>query len=157
MERWDLFNAKQNGTATDTAPKESPVTNGHRPTSPEVQSPSERPRKREADSAELSETTETPQPKKKRKSAGVDADAAFAARLQAEENMLARPTRGGSSRKAAPAKKKSPKKKKMKNRVSGEDDSDLDGSGVEKPKPKRTGGFHVSLGISYLIKSLTWA
>lgn len=146
MERWDISNAKQNGTAADTTPPtEAPVTNGHKVTPPPTQSPSKSPAKREAESDEISETVETPQPKKKRKSAGVDADAAFAAKLQAEENMLARPTRGGASRKSAAVKKKSPKKKKKtKNKVSGEDDSDLDGSGSEMPKPKRTGGFHVS-------------
>lgn len=151
MERWDMFNAKLNRANTEkvntetVALVETPVTNGHtKKATPPTQSPSRSPAKREAESEDLSELATSPPPKKKQKAVAVDADAAFAAKLQAEENMLARPTRGGSSRKAAPTKKKTPKKKKTKNKVSGEDDSDLE-TGSEKPKPKRTGGFHVSI------------
>ena len=79
--------------------------------------------------------------KKKRKELSVDADAALAARLQAEEDKRVRPTRGGSSRKAAPAKKKTPKKKTAA-RVRGSDESDVDDSLTEK-KPSNT-GFNVS-------------
>jgi hypothetical protein len=81
-------------------------------------------------------------PKKKRKEPTVDADAVYAARLQAEEDKRARPTRGGNSRKAAPIKKKTPKKKTAA-RVRGSDDSDVEDSPTEK-KPKNT-GFNVSI------------
>ena len=111
----------------------APQTNGHH-------SPSSSPAKREADSDEASDVVDTPQPRKKQK-ATVDADAAFAARLQAEEDKRARPTRGGANRKAAPVKKK--KKKKTKERITGSDDSDIDGEEINE-KPKRETGFHVS-------------
>jgi hypothetical protein len=56
---------------------------------------------------------------------------------------MARPTRGGSTRKTAPAKKK---KKTKKDRITASDDSDLDDD--DKPaKPKRKTGFHVRLGL----------
>lgn len=98
------------------------------------------PTKREADSDEVSDVVDTPPPKKKLK-ATVDADAAFAAKLQAEEDKMARPTRGGASRKAAPTKKK---KKPKKERITASDDSEIDTSEKES-KPKRDTGFHVSL------------
>lgn len=75
----------------------------------------------------------------------MDADALYAARLQAEENLRARPTRGGIVRKSAPVKKKkSPTKAKTSKKVKAEDDSDLEGSDGEKKEVNRTGGFHVS-------------
>jgi upstream activation factor subunit UAF30 len=52
---------------------------------------------------------------------------------------MARPTRGGASRKAAPAKKKKTPKKKTAARVTGSDDSEVE----EGEKPKKTTGFHV--------------
>ena len=76
-----------------------------------------------------------------------DSDAAFAAKLQAQENGRIRSTRGGGPKKAVSAKKKSPKKKKKTSaKVKAEDDSDLDGSGsdVKERKVNRSGGFHVS-------------
>lgn len=98
------------------------------------------------DEDDLSDVPDTPPPRKKRKAEPLDADAAFAAKLQAEENIRARPTRGGANRKdlMAKKKKKSPKKKTA-NKVKAEDDSDIDGSGseVEGKKPIRSGGFHV--------------
>ena len=85
-------------------------------------------------------------PKKKRK-ASVDADAAYAARLQAEEDARARPTRGGATRKAGPTKKK---KKVKKERVTGSDDSEIDDE--DKPqKPKRETGFHVRHPVRFTI------
>ena len=76
----------------------------------------------------------------------MDDDAAFAARLQAEENSRARPTRGGVNKKAIPAKKKKrTPKKKGSEKIKPEDDSDLEGSGDEAADKKvnRNGGFHV--------------
>lgn len=115
-----------------------PKTNGvHKPAPP---SSTSSPAKREAASEDLSDVVDTLPPKKKRK-ASIDADAAFAAKLQAEEERLARPTRGGANRKAAPVKRK---RKAKKERVTGSDDSDLDEDGSKPQKPKKETGFHVS-------------
>ena len=104
--------------------------------------------KREArDDDVLQDTPASPSPKKKRKAAPVDDDAAFAARLQAEENGRARATRGGVNKKQTSVKKKKKApKKKTSDKVKGEDDSDLEGSGSEAAEKKvnRNGGFHVS-------------
>ena len=138
-ERFDLANAKRSAETTvvpsveQVEPAEpAPQTNGHH-------SPSSSPSKREAESDETSDLVDTSPPKKKQKST-VDADAALAAKLQAEEDKLTRPRRGGVNRKAAPAKKK--KKKKTKEKVTGSDDSEIDGEEKEQ-KPKRETGFHV--------------
>lgn len=156
MTRFDKFVAENNP---------APQTNGHAATtngqsskaSPEPRkvsseptqepspslSPSNKVRKRESDESDLSDA-----PKKKRKSAPVDKDAAFAAKLQAEENGRARATRGGVNKKPTPARRKADKKTKKKtaHKVKAEDDSDLDGSGSEvaEKKVNRSGGFHVS-------------
>lgn len=138
----------------------APATNGHAdnqrnsepsatPISPALSSP----QKRDADLDELSDVADKSPPKKKRKAGStVDADAAYAAKLQAEENLRARPTRGGSTRKAAPAKKKkSTAKSKTAKKVKAEDDSDVDGSEASgKKEVNRTGGFHVRLFL-YLL------
>ena len=80
-----------------------------------------------------------------------DDDAAFAARLQAQENSLARSTRGNGSTKrrnvVSKAASKKSKKTKSARKIKDEDDSDAEtGSGAEKKEVKRTGGFHVSTG-----------
>jgi len=95
---------------------------------------------------------DSPAPKKKAKKskpAAEETDAQIAARLQAEFDgqTNARATRGGGRTKKAPLKKGSVVKKKKKSsaKVTGEDDSDLEGgSGSEKPEKERKGGFHVS-------------
>ena len=148
MRRFDRFNAAQNGSAEDPVPSvEAPATNGTGAHSPDGISNKRSP---DEDSA-LSELDDSP-PKKKQKKArkevsAEDEDAAFAAKLQAEENMRsrARSTRGGNTKKKAPLpKKKKEKKKKSSNRVKDEDDSDIaSGSGAEKKSPSRKGGFHV--------------
>lgn len=149
MQRFDLYMSKKEEEEASTPSEDAiPTTervngNGHysrtQETTPSsVSSPA---RKREADSV-LSEDMET---KKRRPEYNVDADAEFAAKLQAEENKRARPTRGSTTRKAAPSKKKS-KSKTTTKRVRAEDDSDLD-SGSEtgaKKEVNRSGGFHVS-------------
>ncbi|KAL8798277.1 MAG: hypothetical protein Q9182_006807 [Xanthomendoza sp. 2 TL-2023] len=91
---------------------------------------------------ESSEAVDVAPPKKKRKRTPVDDDAAFAAKLQAEENIRARPTRGGGPKKAVPIKKKKTPKKKTADRVEAADDSDMDSEAAEK-KVNRSGGFHV--------------
>lgn len=98
------------------------------------------------DESQLSSLESSPPPKKKPKASRSteDSDAAFAARLQAEENRAGRATRGAATgkRKAAPAKKvKKEKKKKSKARVGSDEDSDVEGG--EKKEVKRNGGFHV--------------
>jgi len=92
----------------------------------------------------FSEVADSPSPKKKHKKnmSVEDADAAYAARLQAEENSRARSTRGGGT-KRKPVVKKENKKRKSKNRVGSDDDSDAEGS--PKKEVNRNSGFHVSL------------
>ncbi|KAL8826168.1 MAG: hypothetical protein Q9170_007507 [Blastenia crenularia] len=134
----------------------SPQTNGHvEEIKPEPSEPPKviqpqnslteesSPKKESAEVEEYSDVVDAAQPKKKRKRSPVDEDAAFAAKLQAEENGRARSTRGGGPKKAAPVKKKKTPKKKTADRVDAADDSDLDSEPAEK-KINRSGGFHVS-------------
>lgn len=156
MARFDKFVAEQNAV---------PLTNGHstlvKAEPSEVTEPAPQPapksnqkRKSESqdceDESELSNVPVTPTPKKKRKPEPVmDDDAVFAARLQAEENSRARPTRGGANRKNVVVKKKKAPKKKTSDKVKAEDDSDLDGTGTgEEKKVNRSGGFHVQPSVS---------
>ncbi|MCJ1281926.1 hypothetical protein MMC26_001249 [Xylographa opegraphella] len=110
----------------------------------------------QVDESELSNVPDTPPRKKKRKvELGMDADAMFAAKLQAEENSRARPTRGGANRKSVIIKKKKkPLKKKTSDKVKAED-SDLDssGSGNEK-RVNRSGGFHKPMTLSAPLSAL---
>jgi upstream activation factor subunit UAF30 len=143
MERFDIF-AGNNGVQS---PEETTTSNGHAQanTAAAVPSPppSSSPVKRQTHSEEASEATSaSPPPKKRKPDTDVDADALFAAKLQAEENMRARPTRGANTRRAAPSKKKS--KAKTAKRVKAEDDSDVDSGSETKKEVNRTGGFHVS-------------
>jgi len=177
MERFDHFSAGQD--APSASPEEAPappITNGHstneataKPTvehtaQPPVilpttapaaakakpqpsSSPAATPPKREED--EESDPVDRSPPKKKRKADAVDADAAYAARLQAQENLLARPTRGGNTRKTAPVKKKKSPSKKAKTsaKVRASDDSDIDSSEAGEKKVNRNTGFHVSIAF----------
>lgn len=136
-ERFDVISTKENGDST-VVPSVEPVEPAQKTNGVHIESPSASPAKREAKSESHSTILDSPPPKKKRKTS-LDADAAYAARLQAEEDARARPTRGGASRKTAPVKKR--KKKAKKERVTGSDDSDLEDE--ENPKPKRNTGFHV--------------
>lgn len=149
LERFDIFNARQQEeearTEQDTNP--APTTNGYHAPSPKSPTPTKSPAKRQAPEETVSDVIDESPPKKMRKEASVDADAVLAARLQAEEDKRARPTRGGSSRKAAPVKKKTPKKKTAA-RIRGSDESDVEDSQSEK-KPKNT-GFNVSMISSIL-------
>lgn len=102
--------------------------------------------KRTSDEDDLSDLPDISPPKKKRKAEPfVDADALYAAKLQAEENSRARPTRGAARKHTVFKKKRSPKKKTSE-KVKAEDDSDLQNSGSETTEKKvnRSGGFHVS-------------
>lgn len=142
MERFDIY-AEKNGVVA--SPEETAASNGHKDgDSAAVPSPtpSVSPVKREADSEDASEKAGSEPPAKKRKpDTDVDADAEFAARLQAEENLRARPTRGGNTRRAAPSKKKS--QAKTSKRVKAEDDSDIESGSDTKKAVNRSGGFHV--------------
>ncbi|KAI4194179.1 MAG: hypothetical protein LQ350_007919 [Teloschistes chrysophthalmus] len=141
MARFDKFMAEQstqtqaNGhTTVATASPEA--TPSH--TSPTPRSASKGPSVEAEESSEVVDT----HTKKKRKRSPLDEDAVFAARLQAEENSRARPTRGGGvTKKVVPAKKKKTPKKKTADRVDAADDSELDSESAEK-KVNRSGGFH---------------
>lgn len=153
MERFDIFNARQSG---DTEPVESvetttaSKTNGHAKSS--SSSASETGLKREAeDSESSSDVIDDAPPKKKRKENKDNAketDAEIAARLQAQEDRAARPTRGAAPRKAAPAKKKKTPKKKTATRITGSDDSDVEDEGGTGRKVNRETGFHKPMNLS---------
>ena len=146
MERFDVFNERQNGPPA-VASSAVPKTNGHIPQA----MPKASPAKREATDTELSDVADTSPPKKKRKPS-LDEDAKFAAALQAEEDARVRPTRGGGTNRKAAPKKKTPKKK-SKAHV---DDSDVDSDPKEKKPPSNT-GFHVSFGFCMASNWLTLA
>jgi upstream activation factor subunit UAF30 len=136
---------------TETNGADKPTSKPPNGTSKKRSSPSDEASVSDAendDESQLSSLEASPPPKKKQKASRSteDSDAAFAARLQAEENMrTSRATRGAATgkRKAAPGKKaKKEKKKKSKARVGSDEDSDVEGG--EKKEVKRNGGFHVS-------------
>ncbi|CAL5865940.1 uncharacterized protein PFLUO_LOCUS147 [Penicillium psychrofluorescens] len=147
MERFDIV-AERNGVTA--SPEAAPTSNGvgdDDSISVAVPSPppSSSPVKRDPDSDDGSEPTRGGPPTKKRKP-DVDADALFAAKLQAEENLRARPTRGGGPRRTGPTKKRS--KAKTAKRVKAEDDSDIESGSDTKKEVNRTGGFHKPLNLS---------
>lgn len=158
MERFDLF-AQKKGLGSAPSEQAAPSANGQdgaadgQTTDPSPQ-PSSSPQKRQADSDEPEENgSNTPPSKKRKPDHDIDADALFAAKLQAEENKRARPTRSSTMRKTAPVRKKA--KPKTSKKV---DDSDLE-SGSEagaKKEVNRSGGFHVSLNetVQYYIFSV---
>lgn len=82
--------------------------------------------------------------KRQKRDASLDADAKLAAELQAQENRMARSTRGGSG--GAVKKRKKVAKKKSEKRVRGSDESE--GSGAEAPKRKAGGGFQKPFNLS---------
>lgn len=155
MERFDIFANKKEDTGTpseDVIPSTESV-NGHSHTidHTSLASSESPPRKREAESANSDET----EPKKRRPDHDIDADAEFAAKLQAEENKRARPTRGSATRKVAPTKKKS-KSSKTAKKVRAEDDSDLDSASEagSRKEVNRSGGFHKPLNLSPALSEL---
>ncbi|KAG9689959.1 SWIB-domain-containing protein, partial [Aureobasidium melanogenum] len=117
-------------------------TNGASP-SPSESSPQKR--KEPSDESDLSDVVDDRPKKKSRKQHAEEDDAAYAARLQREENSRARPTRAGATRKAAPVKRK----KKSAARV--KDGSDVETNGESKP---RTGGFHKPMNLSEPLSAL---
>ncbi|EER29821.1 SWIB/MDM2 domain containing protein [Coccidioides posadasii C735 delta SOWgp] len=149
MQRFDIFaDLAESGADMTAAVATGPAV----PVTSVSAGPSSR--KRSPDAESPSEGTERYPPQKKRKSDLIDADAAFAAKLQAEENSRARPTRA--AKKAAPSKKKKPAaKSKTSKKVKASDDSELEGSGSEKKKEvNRSGGFHKPLNLSPALSAL---
>lgn len=160
MERFDVFADQDGINASGDGDKSAESTangrdNSGGSTTPAEPSPptlSASPQKRAAESEEPVDSPDdaSPPAKKHKSDHDIDADALFAAKLQAEENLRARPTRGASTRRAAPVKKKAKPKPKAKTakKVKAEDDSDV-GSGSEsgKKEVKRSGGFHVCLAM----------
>ena len=132
----------------------APTTNGHHEPTHQPPQSTKSPPKREIDTEDMSDTLDGTPPKKKRKPS-LDADALYAAKLQAEENMKARPTRGGTTRKAAPVKKKRSPKKKTAARVKASDDSDVDESETGEPRPPKNTGFHVRNKSQDLLRDRT--
>lgn len=163
MKRFDKFNERDGAPDPEAAGAipsvEAPTTNGTKAitTANTSENGSESVSKKRTpdDESALSELEQSPPKKKQKKSKIVeDADAAFAAKLQAEENLRsrARSTRGGNTKKRTALPKKKKEKKKSSNKVKDEDDSDIgSGSGSEKKSPKRTGGFHVG-PLNYISK-----
>ncbi|KAI4743178.1 SWIB-domain-containing protein [Aureobasidium sp. EXF-12298] len=117
-------------------------TNGASP-SPSDSSPQKR--KEPSDGSDLSDVVDERPKKKARKQDAEEDDAAYAARLQREENSRARPTRAGATRKAAPV------KRKKKSAVKVKDGSDVETNGESKP---RTGGFHKPMNLSEPLSAL---
>ncbi|KAG9849415.1 SWIB-domain-containing protein, partial [Aureobasidium melanogenum] len=117
-------------------------TNGASP-SPSDSSPQKR--KEPSDESDLSDVVDDRPKKKPRKQHAEEDDAAYAARLQREENSRARPTRAGATRKAAPVKRKKKTPAKVK------DGSDVETNGEPKP---RTGGFHKPMNLSEPLSAL---
>ncbi|RDW70719.1 SWIB/MDM2 domain protein [Aspergillus mulundensis] len=156
MERFDIFAEKKGIGAPPTPNGDTQHGDSATPVEPSSPSQSSTAQKRQADSADLEDLpTKTPPPKKQKHkpSHDIDADALYAAKLQAEENLRARPTRGASTRKAAPVKKKKSTAKTAK-KVRVEDDSDI-GSGSESGKKvNRSGGFHKPLNLSPALSAL---
>lgn len=147
MERFDIFNAKQNGVVESVETVDPlPVTNGHAHTK---RTPAASPApKRASDSTEASDVADIAPPPKKVKKVGTEDDATMAARLQAEEARAARPTRGGASRKSAVVKKKKTPKKKTSARITGSDDSGVDDEEGSGRKVNRETGFHKPMNLS---------
>ncbi|BDD55831.1 hypothetical protein MAP00_001315 [Monascus purpureus] len=162
MERFDIFVARDGlDPSSEAAPSGTATSNGHAKEENGISSSvplspphSTSPQKRQVDNDESpEELKKTPPPKKRKSDNDVDADAILAAKLQAEENMRARPTRGASSRRAPPVKRKS--KSKTAKKVKAEDDSDLEsGSEVNKKEVNRSGGFHKPLTLSPALSAL---
>lgn len=143
MKRFDKLNNEKNGSSEASEPVES-IENGSKTANGDSSDVSHH--KRSPSDSALSELEDSAPPKKKTKKAKPteDEDAAFARKLQAEENSRSgRATRGGNTKKRAAAPKKK-SKVKSKTKIKDDDDSDIaSGSGAEKKSPSRKGGFHV--------------
>lgn len=135
MQRFDLFVDSHEEEADKT---ETPVQNSDADGEPDVDilSPAQ---KREAtydDDDDAVAAGEHEPPSKKRRQSSMESDAALAARLQAEENLTRRRTRGAGSKKPTP--KKKTKKVKSAAKMKTADGAEGDEA------PKKNTGFHVS-------------
>ncbi|KAL3461141.1 SWIB/MDM2 domain-containing protein [Aspergillus heterothallicus] len=155
MARFDLFAEKKGIGAASPVIADVQRPDSATPVEPSSPSQSSMAHKRQADSVEHSDarSSKTPPPKKQKPNHDIDADAVYAAKLQAEENMRARTTRGAGSRKAAPVKKKKSAAKTAK-RVKAEDDSDIESGSDSGKKVNRSGGFHKPLNLSPALSAL---
>ena len=148
MTRFDKISERRNASTAEEAP--APITNGTSAVngtskkSPASDSPSSR--KRESSAMDDLSEEDAPSPRKKVKKAGKTDDAVLAARLQAEENSRARPTRGGANTSKKVVRHK---KKKSSTRVRASDDSDIGSGGEGAKEVKRTGAFHVRFTIPF--------
>ncbi|KAL2868752.1 SWIB/MDM2 domain protein [Aspergillus lucknowensis] len=156
MARFDIYAEKRGIGAFATTNGDQQQNDSATPAEPSSPSQSSTAQKRQADSVEQSDdhSSKVPPPKQQKPSHDIDADALFAARLQAEENMRARTTRGARTRKVPPVKKKKKTTPKTAKRIKAEDDSDV-GSGSESGrKVNRSGGFHKPLNLSPALSAL---
>ncbi|KZZ93089.1 SWIB/MDM2 domain-containing protein [Ascosphaera apis ARSEF 7405] len=141
MQRFDLFVDSHEEEADKT---ETPVQNSDADGEPDVDilSPAQ---KREAtyddddDDGAVAAGEHEP-PSKKRRQSSMESDAALAARLQAEENLTRRRTRGAGSKKPTP--KKKTKKVKSAAKMKTADGAEGDDA------PKKNTGFHRPMGLS---------
>ncbi|KAF2454968.1 SWIB/MDM2 domain-containing protein [Lineolata rhizophorae] len=173
MARFDKFTSESNGVPDAPPPEPAPsaaepppTTNGVKKEKPSAASSPPASKKRDTSErseqeSELSETVGAPVPPQKRQKVKAtsieDSDAAYAARLQAEENSRARSTRGGGANtKRKPVVKKTQTKKNKKKSAKSVDDSDVEsGSGeAEGRKVNRSGGFHKPLTLSPALSEL---
>ena len=170
MERFDLANKAIDVPVPSTETTNGGEANGYHSPEPKTEeSPSSlfistpTPAKDEDEDSDSDVDDESP-PKKKRKagaSGGVKKevdDAKLAARLQAQENSRARPTRRGVTtpkrKRVVKGKKKSERKVKVK---ADEDESGVVGSdGVVREKVKK-GGFHVSFFFLFCLPPFPFA
>jgi upstream activation factor subunit UAF30 len=145
MERFDKANADNTSSSDD-----APLTNGHQKVKAEANGGATETRSPPTDDA--SDADVKPPKKKQRKV--VDADAELAAKLQAQENSRARPTRNGANKKAPVVKKKRTTKKSA-SKIKATDDSDIEvgSDGQEKPVVRK-GGFHKEYYLSEPLKDL---
>lgn len=148
VKQGSLASQQTNGhtTVKDNSPLSSEPTR-------KATSQSPKKHKQESDEEELSDVKNTPPPKKKKK-VERDSDAAYAAKLQAQENARTRSTRGGGPKAPPPKKNKKSPKKKTSAKVKAEDDSDIDASGSDVKEKVRSGGFHKELMLSPPLSAL---
>ncbi|KAF2749640.1 SWIB-domain-containing protein [Sporormia fimetaria CBS 119925] len=156
-ERFDRYTA-HNGCAEPEAvvKQENGTTGSSNGTPEEGKTPVSKKRSPDEDTGVSSVDDSPPKKKVKKQKTAEDDDAAYAAKLQAELNASTRTrsTRGGNAKKKRPTVTKKTKKKTSA-RVKEEDDSDVaSGSGAEKKKVKRTGGFHRPLVLSPALQAL---
>ena len=104
------------------------------------------PKRSASTSAEGEDEIDQSPKKKKVKRSKEDEDARLAAKLQAQENSRARPTRNGTTKKVITKKRKPTKKSAAKVKEADDSDLELGSDGEVKEKPKK-GGFHVSISL----------